>query len=320
MVKNMKYSIIIPIYKNESSILRLLSVLENINEQLNRNLEVIFVVDGSPDNSFAILRNSLCNLSYNAQLIALSRNFGASVAVFTGLKTAGGDYFAIMAADLQEPPSLITDCFLSLVKDECDVAIGIRRTRQDPFLSKLLSGIFWWLYRKTIDSQIPAGGVDAFACNKLFRDNLISLNESRSSLVALLFWLGFRRKFIPYDRLARKEGKSAWTFRKKVDYMMDSVFAFTDLPIKLLLRLGMIGLSFSLVLGVLTFAAKITGFISVPGYAATILIVLFFGALNTLGLGLVGNYAWRGYENTKQRPMSVVAMKLKNETRENDYQ
>lgn len=316
----MKYSIVVPVYKNETSISRLLSVLEEINEQLDKNLEVVFVVDGSPDNSFAVLRDSLDKLTFNAQILALSRNFGSPAAVFTGLKAALGDYFAIMAADLQEPPSLILDCFMSLVKDECDVAIGTRRTRQDPFLSKLLSSLFWWLYKKTINSEIPSGGVDAFACNKLFRNHLVSLNESRSSLVALLFWLGFRRKFIPYDRLARKEGKSAWTFRKKVDYMMDSVFAFTDLPIKLLLRLGMIGLSFSLVLGVLTFAAKITGFISVPGYAATILIVLFFGALNTLGLGLVGNYAWRGYENTKQRPMSVVAMKLKNETRENDYQ
>lgn len=160
---------------------------------------------------------------------------------------------------------------------------------------------------------MPPGGVDIFGCNQQFRDQLLQLEESRSSLIALIFWLGFRRKLVHYERQKRQNGKSAWTFRKKLDYMMDSIFAFTDYPIRLLIRTGAVGTIFALGLGTLIFAARIMGMIIVPGYAAIILTVLLLGALNMFGLGLIGTYAWRGYENSKQRPLAVVALKHINE-------
>lgn len=143
--------------------------------------------------------------------------------------------------------------------------------------------------------------------------DLLKLEESRSSLIALIFWLGFRRKLVSYERLVRQEGKSSWTFGKKVDYMMDSIFAFTDYPIRLLIRIGVVGCIFSVVLSMLVLAGHLSGRIAVPGYAATMLVVLFFGMLNLLGLGLVGTYAWRGYENSKGRPLAVTSLALRNE-------
>jgi hypothetical protein len=157
---------------------------------------------------------------------------------------------------------------------------------------------------------MAVGGVDVFSCNQVFRDKLLELDESHSSLIALLFWLGFRRKQVSYTRLAREHGKSAWTFRKKVNYLMDSVFAFTDLPIKVLISMGSIGLGISILLGLATLFARIAGGISIPGYTTTIIIVLFFGTINLLGLGLVGSYAWRAYENTKRRPLAIVMQSL----------
>lgn len=308
----MKYSIVIPVYKNEASIPRLIQTLIAMNVELNGQMEVVFVVDGSPDQSYALLLAALDEMDFSMQILVHSRNFGSFPAIRTGLIAARGDYFGVMAADLQEPPELLVALFSSLAADECDVAIGTRNGRNDPLLSRLASGLFWGLYRRLVVHDMPEGGVDVFGCNRMFRDQLLKLEESRSSLIALIFWLGFRRTFVGYERLTRQEGKSAWTFGKKIEYMMDSIFAFTDYPIRLLIRMGMIGSVFCITLGLVVLVARLSGAIDVPGYAATIITVLIFGALNLLGIGLVGTYAWRGYENSKQRPLAVVSMKKEN--------
>jgi glycosyltransferase involved in cell wall biosynthesis len=308
----MRYSVIVPVYKNADSIPRLIQALTDMNDALENQLEVVFVVDGSPDDSFALLKNALSTMRFSAQLLAHSRNFGSFPAIRTGLMAARGEYFGVMAADLQEPPELLISFFKSLSNDECDVAIGTRNARQDPLSSRMASSIFWGLYRRLVVHDMPKGGVDIFGCNKAFREQLLQLNESRSSLIALIFWLGFRRKFIEYERQTRLEGKSAWTFKKKLEYMMDSVFAFTDYPIRLLTRMGAMGSLISLFIGVMVIIARLSGAIEVPGYAATMLVVLLLGTLNLLGVGLVGTYAWRAYENSKQRPLAIVCMKLDN--------
>ena len=307
------YSIVIPVYKNEESISRLVAVLTQMSIDLDHQMEVVFVVDGSPDKSFELLKSHMAQMPLPVQLIAHSRNFGSFPAIRTGLAAAKGKYFGVMAADLQEPPELLIEFFNALAADECDVAIGTRSGRNDPLMSRLASGIFWTLYKKLVVKDMPAGGVDVFGCNDLFRQELLKLEESRSSLIALIFWLGFRRKLISYERILRQEGKSSWTLSKKIDYMMDSIFAFTDYPIRLLMKIGAIGSFASIALSLVIATARILGYIEVPGYAATIMAVLILGALNLFGLGLVGTYAWRSYENSKQRPLAVVAAKLSNQ-------
>lgn len=307
------YSVIIPVYKNEDSIPRLIRALEKMNLDLNKNLEVVFVVDGSPDSSFELLKNALDGLPFASQLIGHSRNFGSFPAIRTGLAAARGNFFGVMAADLQEPPELLVEFFNALGANQCDVTIGTRNGRSDPFMSRLASSIFWGLYRRLVVKEMPEGGVDVFGCNRVFRDQLLALEESRSSLIALIFWLGFRRKLISYTRLQREEGRSAWTLSKKIDYMLDSVFAFTDYPIRLLMKIGAFGSGMAVLLAIFVVIGKLAGNIDVPGYAATMLAVLFLGALNLFGLGLVGTYAWRGYENSKKRPLAIVATKHDNQ-------
>lgn len=306
------FSLVIPVYKNEGSIPRLLTALIEIHKQFDQ-LELVFVVDGSPDRSYELLANALPLLPFPAQLLLHSRNFGSFAAIRTGLAAASGNFFGVMAADLQEPPQLMLEFNKALDCKECDVVIGTRSSRSDPFFSKLSSRIFWGLYRRYVVKDMPEGGVDVFGCNREFRDQLLQLEESRSSLIALIFWLGFNRKLVSYERKVRQEGSSGWTFRKKVDYMLDSVYAFSDAPISMLIRFGFLGCSISVLLMFATFLAYIFGNISVPGYTPTVLLVLFFGALNMLGLGIVGTYAWRGYENSKRRPHAVVTRSTKND-------
>jgi glycosyltransferase involved in cell wall biosynthesis len=299
------FSLIIPVYKNAESLPDLLQALNDLYIKLDKKLEVIFVVDGSPDNSHAILANQLPQMLFLSTLLELSRNFGSFAAIRSGLEAAKGDYFAVMAADLQEPPELIETFFSVLKNDEADVVIGTRKQRNDPALSKLASQTFWFLYRKLIQKDIPAGGVDVFGCNRKFLSQLLSLNESHSNLVSLLFWLGYRRKFIPYARQTRQYGKSAWSLSKKLRYFSDSIFSFTDLPIRILMWLGGAGLIFSLFFAMFILAARIFNFITLPGYTTTLLILLFFTAFNAFCFGVIGSYVWRTFENSKARPLAI---------------
>lgn len=300
----LNYSLVVPVYRNEANLPALLTAIADLQRELGPSFEAIFVVDGSPDASHAHLQQALPEQPFASRLIALARNFGAFAAIRHGLGVARGRQIAVMAADLQEPPALVVQ-LLRQVEDGADVAFGTRESRNDPALSRLLSNTYWSLYRRWVMPDIPAGGVDIFAVSHRVRDALLSLPEANTSLLAQLFWLGGQRAFVPYVRQQREIGRSAWTLRKKLRYLMDSVFAFTDLPIRLLLGLGLVGVTVSVVLALAVLAAKLSGHVAVPGYAATILVVLFFGAFNALGLGIIGSYVWRAFENTKQRPLTI---------------
>src|SRR5438128_3454033 len=304
------YSIVIPVYKEEASIPDLLMALRGIGTRLNSALEVVFVVDGSPAQSFQRLASELSTLPFKSKLIALSRNFGSFAAIRVGLQKAVGPYFATMSADLQEPDDLIVTFFEELAKGETDVVIGVRLSRDDPLLIKVASQVFWFLNRKFVQPELPRGGIDVFGCNAAFRRELLKLEESHSSLIGLLIWLGFRRKAIPYKRARRQHGKSAWTFARKMRYLVDSLFSFSDLPIKALLWVGSIGIVISLIFSVIVLWARLSGRIQVPGYSPIVLTVTFFGSINLICLGIVGSYVWRVYENTKKRPGAVVLREM----------
>jgi hypothetical protein len=216
-----------------------------------------------------------------------------------------------MAADLQEPISLAREFFRILSRDEADVTIGVRESRKDPGLSSLGSRAFWWLYKKLIMPEIPDGGVDMFGCNAKCRAQLLNLEERNSSLIGQLFWVGFRRASVPYERQARQHGTSAWTFSKKLRYLLDSVYAFSDLPIRALKWVGGGSVGVAALTSVLVLVARLLGYIEVPGYTPIVLSVMFFGGLNAFGLGLIGEYVWRTFENSKRRPIAITAESIR---------
>ena len=185
---------IVPVYKNEGSIPALIERLAEMNRELGGELEAVFVVDGSPDRSYLVLKERLAGAGFRSQLVALSRNFGSFAAIRQGLALAQGPYFAVMAADLQEPGEVVVEFFRRLATDEVDVTIGERVGRADPCSAALSSRLFWWAYRTFVQPEVPAGGVDVFGCNLVVRDALLSLRESNSTLVGLLFWLGLQAR------------------------------------------------------------------------------------------------------------------------------
>ena len=298
-----RYSLIIPVYRNEGTLDGLLDALRGIAQELDNRLEVVFVVDGSPDRSHLILQERLPAAGFPSQLISLSRNFGSFAAIRMGLEAAHGPFFAVLAADLQEPPELIVSFFRSLDSEPVDITIGTRESRGDPLMQSLSANLFWRLYRRFVLPEVPIGGVDLFGCNQRVRDALLRLRESNSTLIGLLFWLGFRRKTIPYSRRPRAAGRSAWTFRRKLRYLMDSCFALTDLPVTLIMTIGLVGSVASILLSIVVFIAWLIGAITVPGYTPVILVLLTSFTSTMLALGVMGGYVWRTFENTKGRPL-----------------
>ncbi len=299
-------SLVIPVYRNEANLDRLLVELVKLSSSVAGEFEVVFVVDGSPDRCLQILSERLPSLPLRTQLLSLSRNFGSFAAIAAGLESARGRNLAVMAADLQEPPELILQFFEVLDAGRAEIVFGVRGQRSDPWLSEIASNMFWFLYRKLVVTDMPRGGVDIFGCTREVRDQLLQLQGVDSNLIALLFWLGYRRHYIVYERRRRLEGKSAWTLRKKARYCLNSIFNFTDLPIQLLLWAGAVALLLAVSASVLVIVAKLRGDIQVPGYTPIVLATLFFGALTSLGFGIVGQYLWLGLQVSRRRPNYIV--------------
>lgn len=301
-----RFSVVVPVYSNEATLPTLLGRLQDAAHQLEGPVELVFVVDGSPDDSESRLRELLPTGGLDSQLLVLSRNFGSFSAIRVGLQHARGQYVSVIAADLQEPPELIIDFFETLEAGEVDIVVGRRTGRQDPTRTKVASSLYWRLYRRVVNPDVPAGGVDVFACSRQVVDELNRFREAHTSLVGLLFWLGYRRGSVDYERHERPTGRSGWTFRKKARYLFDSIYAFTDLPIALLQMVGAVGMAISVVIGAVTLLSWFLGVISVPGYTPLILVIVLSTSALLLGLGVVGSYVWRNYENGKERPIAVV--------------
>ena len=299
-------SLVIPVYNNRESLPRLFRELESLATRLPDDLEVVFVVDGATDGSLDHLRRALPEWPLRSRLVELSRNFGSFAAIAAGLEQAAGDTLAVLAADLQEPPELILEFQRILTSGIADVVLGVRTGRADPWLSRALSDGFWHLYRRFVVRDMPPGGVDVFGCTRDVRDRLVELREVQTNLVALVFWVGFRRAFVPYERRRRLEGRSGWTLGRKLRYAVDSVFSFTDLPIRALLMLGVLGTAFAAVSGVTVFVMWALGRIPVLGYTPLMLVITFFGGLTALGFGIVGQYLWLSLQNARRRPNFIV--------------
>ncbi len=300
-------SIVIPVYGNEATVPALIERLDGYAAQLApARMEAVFVIDGSPDRSGERIRELLPTATFDAQLVWHARNFGAFAAIRTGLEAAAGDAIAVMAADLQEPAETILQMLAPVRAGTADVVLATRTGRDDSWSVRVTSAAFWRTYRRLVQRDAPVGGVDMFACTTAVRDVLVSLRESNTSLVGLLMWAGYRREVVEYRRQARVDGKSGWTFRRRVRYMLDSVYSFTDLPITAIITVGMIGIIGSFIAAIVVFAAWVSGRIDIQGYTPLMMLLLALTSTVLFALGVIGSYVWRTYENSKARPLALV--------------
>jgi dolichol-phosphate mannosyltransferase len=279
---------------------RLLALSENKDFEY----EYIFVDDGSGDNSYSVLQEFAAK-DNRIKVIKLSRNFGSFVASLAGIRNATGDCLTVISADLQDPPELIHEMAQEW-EAGCKVVLAVRKKREDSFLSKLLSSIFYRFMKRFVMSDMPIGGCDFFLIDKKVAQIVSHLQEKNTSLTGLVLWLGFERKIIHYNRVKRELGKSMWTFRKKFKYFIDSITAFSYLPLRLASVLGVAISVFGFIYIGYIFYLYFFVMIAPPGWSTLMVVVLFVSGVQLIMLGVIGEYLWRNFDETRKRPVYVV--------------
>lgn len=300
-----KLSIIIPVYYNEENIPFLMEKLkETIVENTDINHEIIFVDDGSGDNSYRELQK-LRQIHSNIKLIKLSRNFGSHTAILAGLTSATGSCATVISADLQDPPTIILD-MLEKYKKGNKVVLAVREDREEPFTQKLFSNTYYKLMKKYALTSMPEGGFDCFLIDRKVIDVITSIEEKNSSLMGQILWCGFKTDKIYYVRKEREIGKSRWTLAKKIKLFIDSFMAFSYAPIKLMSGLGIITSFIGFLYGIFIIINKFINAVNVQGWSSLMAVFLFVSGLQMLLLGIIGEYLWRSFDESRKRPTFII--------------
>jgi polyisoprenyl-phosphate glycosyltransferase len=301
-----KISVIVPVYFNEGSLAPLLVELQKVEKQLQAEgmeLELIFVDDGSGDNSFVELLK-IREQRPATRIVKLARNFGSYHAIKTGLRLVTGDCFTYLAADLQDPPDLILE-MAQRWREGSKYVVCARSQRKDPPLTKLFASWYYKLLRLFVVKDYPTGGYDLALMDRAF---LFYLLESGKNINLALFayWLGFKPSVIQYERRERVHGKSRWTFAKKLKLFLDSLLGFSIVPIRMISVIGIIVSLMSFGYGAFIIINAVMGNIPIQGFAAIVALVSFLLGLIIIMLGVIGEYLWRVYDEVNKRPESVI--------------
>ncbi len=305
-----KYSMIIPVYFNEPNLPVTHQVLsEEIEKRAGTDeVEMIYVDDGSGDNSFQVLKRISEN-DRRVKVIRLSRNFGSQMAVFAGLKHATGDCAGCLSADLQEPPELFFE-MVEAWREGNDIVIAARKGRKDRWLTRTLSHLFYMVYRRLVSAEMPKYGYDSFLVDRKVIEALFCQKLNNVGLVGQMLQMGFRRQIVFYVRRGREIGKSRFTFEKRFKLAIDNIVNFSYIPIRLISLIGILTSVLSFFYGVFVIISKIFINIPVPGYTTTVVLILFFSGLILLSLGIIGEYIWRVYDVAKNSPEFLVQEKI----------
>lgn len=301
----MKLSIVIPVYYNEDN---LFPLYEDINEKIisvvDYDYEIIMVDDGSKDNSYKVMC-TLREQDENIHIFRLSRNFGSHAAILCGLSKCVGDCAVVKAADLQEPTELILE-MVERWKKGFNVVLAVREARNESKSKTVFANLYYTLVRKAALPDMPEGGFDVYLLDRKVISVLTALDERNSALTGQILWSGFKTEKVYYTRLERKIGTSKWTLKKKIRLVSDTLFSFSTLPIKAVIFIG--GLSFigSLIWAIVVFACKLMDLIEVSGWTTLFIFNLFSFSVIMLTLGILGEYIWRTFDASRNRPPYIV--------------
>jgi dolichol-phosphate mannosyltransferase len=308
-------SIVVPVYHNESSLPELLQRLQGVaSKHAGHSFEFLFVDDGSRDNSFAVLCK-LAEAEPRVRIVKLVRNFGSNSAILCGLEHAKGDAIGVIAADLQDPPELLSD-LVTHWENGKKVALAARATRDDPWLTTLLADTFYWLFRSFALPNMPARGFDFFVIDRQVRDLVVQLPERNHYLMGMLVWVGFDPAIVYYHRQAREErfGSSMWTFSRKVRYFTDAFVAFSQFPLRLTTGVGMLLAFGGLCYAALVVTGRSLGWWGYDGWSSLMTVSLVVGGMQLIMLGVQGEYVGRLLEEARQRPRYLVEKEVGGES------
>ncbi|EOS30673.1 dolichol-phosphate mannosyltransferase [Lachnospiraceae bacterium 28-4] len=301
----MKLSIVIPVYYNEDNLIPLYEdIKKKIIEVIDYDYEIVMVNDGSQDNSYQVMKQ-LAEKDENIKIVSLSRNFGSHAAILCGLSKCTGDCAVVKAADLQEPTELLLEMADSWKKGY-NVVLAVRKGREESKGQTLFANLYYWMVRKTSLPSMPKSGFDAYLIDRKVIDVLMALDEKNSALTGQILWSGFKTSEVYYTRVAREIGTSKWTLKKKIRLVADTLFSFSTLPIKVVSSIGALSFVGALVWAVAVLAAKLNGLIDVSGWTTLFIFNLFSFGIIMLTLGILGEYLWRIFDASRNRPPYII--------------
>lgn len=299
-------SIVIPLYNESEVFSELVNRLSSLIDSSDIEIEVVLVDDGSKDGTDMLMRQ--LSLSHpNFTSVFLSRNFGHQIALTAGLKYAtASEAIFILDGDLQDPPELIFD-FFAKIKEGYDVVYAIRKSRKESLFKRIAYKQYYKIMKSIAYIDIPIDAGDFGMISRRVLNILNSMPEESRYLRGMRSWVGFKQIGIEYDRSSRFSGESKYSINELIKLSMNGIFNFSEFPIKLLINVGIGSILFSLLFLFYTLYSKF--FIgTVPsGYASLLAIIVLFGGIQLMALGLLGQYILRIFFQVKGRPLFIVS-------------
>ena len=301
-------SIVIPLYNEEGNVPELLRRVGAIMDRVTANgdeYEIVAVNDGSQDGTLGTLRAAR-GAQPRLAIVNLSRNFGHQIAATAGLEAARGDAVILMDGDLQDPPELI-EAFLAKWRDGYDVVYATRRARRGENPFKLLTArAFYRVIRRLTNVSIPVDTGDFRLMSRRVVDALAQTREKHRFLRGLVSWVGFEQTGVEYDRDARFSGRTKYPFSKMLRFAIDGITSFSEAPLRFATYMGFIVSGFAFVYAIVVLVLKILQ-LNEPGYTSMMVAILFLGGVQLIGIGILGEYVGRVYDQVKERPLYFVS-------------
>ena len=302
-------SIVIPSYNEEQNIANTAEVLAKLMEQEGIDYELVFVNDGSKDNTYPEIQKA-AEANPHIKGASFSRNFGKEACIFAGLQLATGDAVVVMDCDLQHPPQTVLEMW-KLWKEGYEVVEGVKTSRgKESLAHKLSAGLFYKIMSAIIKMDMNASS-DFKLLDRKVVDVLTGLPEKNTFFRALTFWAGFKSTTVEYDVQERQFGESRWSTWSLMKYAVTNATSFSTMPLQLITIMGTISILFSVVLAVQTLVRFLMGN-SVEGFTTVILLILIIGGFIMLSLGIIGHYIARIYEEVKGRPKFIISSVTEN--------
>ncbi len=306
--KTVNVSIVIPVFCNEKSLVQTFEIIKEKVIENNRGMsfEVIFIDDGSTDNSFNELLLLRERYRETIKIIKFTRNFGQVSAIMAGYRRAKGSCIINISADLQDPPELINEMLEYHLKEKCDVVICTRESRDESFYRRKTSSCFYKLFRRLCFPNMPEGGFDFALISNKVKDVIMERPETNPFWQGQILWTGYQVKYIPYKRKRREFGDSKWTFFKKVKYLIDGIVSYSYFPIRLVSLIGCLVALTGFIYAIVIILARIYGKVPFKGWAPIMVLILMLAGIQMLMLGIVGEYLWRTLEQVRNRHPYII--------------
>ena len=301
-------SVVIPVFNEEENLELLYRRLFKVLQNLCEDYEIIFVDDGSTDNSLKIMRK-LRKINERVKIISFSRNFGHQIAITAGIDYASGRAVIVMDADLQDPPEVIPR-LVEKWREGYDTVYAIRESRKDPILKRTIAFVFYRLFQRMSDVDIPVDAGDFRLMSRRVVDILKTMPERNRYLRGLASWVGFNQARVRYARDERYAGQRKYTLWKSASLSLDGITSFSHLPLRLAIHLGLVVSLVGFLYGAIIIILALVFSRVVPGWATLMAAVIFLGGVQLVVVGIIGEYIGRIYVEVQQRPLYLIKQKI----------